>query len=177
MTRPITEAERQLLLDNPELVMFTPRHQGLEPIVFLLFVPVASMVALAGVLYLTGTLFTLVNTAPVASCLAYVAICGALMPFACLRAKTWYDEAYGCDRELRGYLTHEGLTVEVVRITNVVLERAEVYAEGDQGPFMFGIAGTRNTFVPEVGAKVALLSTGETGLAVKSDPRTQSFLS
>ncbi len=177
MTRPITDAERQLLLDNPELVMFTPRHQGLEPVMFLLFVPVASMVVLGGVLYFTGALFTLVNTAPVASCLAYVAICGALMPFACLRAKTWYDEAYGCNRELRGYLRHENLTVEVVRIAGVVPERAEVYAEGDEGPFMFGIAGTRNTFVPEVGTKVALLSTGEIGLAVRPDPRTQSFLS
>ena len=177
MRRPITEQERQVLLDNPELVMFMPRHQGLEPVVFLLVIPVISMVVLAAALYLSGALFTLVEAAPVASCLAYVAICGVIAPLGCHYAKTWYDEAYGCDRELRGYLEQKGLTVEAVRITGFEPQRAEVYAEREEGPFMFGVAGTRNTFAPEVGSRIALLYTDEIGLAVRPDQRTQSLLS
>ncbi len=175
MGRPITQEERQVLMDNTELVMFMPRHRGLEPVVFLLVIPVTTMVVLAGALYLTGTLFTVVEAAPTLSCLAYVAI-STLMPWVCLRIKTWYDEAYGCDRELRALLRKEGLTVEVVRITGYVPERAEVYAEGDDGPFMFGIASTYNTFTPQKGTRVALIHTGERGLAVRPDPKTGSLV-
>ena len=175
MARPITQAERQLLMDNPELVMFMPRHRGIQPVVFLLVIPVVTMVVLAGALYLTGTLFAVVEAAPVLSCLAYVAIC-SLMPFACLRVKTWYDKAYGCDRELRGLLRKEGLMVEVIRITGAALQRGEVYAEGDDGPFLFGIASTRNAFLPEEGTRIALIRTGEIDLAVRPNPRTSSLL-
>ena len=174
MARPITQEERQILMDNPELVMFKPQHTGLQPVVFLLVIPVMTMVVIAGALYLTGTLFAVVEAAPVLSCLAYVAI-SCLMPWICLYAKNRYDEAYGCDRELRKLLRKEGLTVEVVRITGVVPQRAEVYAEGDDGPFMFGIASTRNTFVPQVGSRMAIVSTGEIGLAVRPDPKTSSL--
>lgn len=176
MTRPVTQQERQLLSDNPELVMFMPRHQGLEPIVFLLVVPVISMVVLGGGLYLTGMLFTLVEAAPIALCLVYVAICAVLMPLACLRIKMWYDETRGCDRELRSYLRREDLVVEAVRITGFEPQRAELYADTKTGPLMIGIAGTRNTFVPEPGTRIALLYTGEIGLAVQPDPRTASLL-
>ena len=174
--RPITQEERQILMDNPELVMFMPRHRGLEPVVFLLVIPVVTMVVLAAALYLTGLLFVVVEAAPVLSCLTYVAI-STLMPWVCLRVKTWYDEAYGCDRELRRLLRQEGLVVEVVRITGFVPQQAEVYAEGDNGPFMFGIASTRNTFAPEVGTKIALIHTSSNALAVRPDPRTSSFTS
>ena len=174
MARPITQEERRTLMEHPELVMFKPRHTELEPVVFLLVIPVATMVVLAGALYLTGTLFAVVEAAPMLSCLAYVAI-SCLTPWICLHAKTWYDEKYGCDRELRRLLRKEGLTVEVVRITGVVPMRAEVYALGDDGPFMFGIASTRNTFVPEEVTWLALVLTGEVGLAVRPDPRTSSF--
>ena len=176
MRRPVTDAERQTLMANPELVMFAPQHQGIHPTVFLLVIPVITMVILGALLWFTDMGRTLIDSAPMASCFVFIAVC-VLVPWICLRIKWWYDDAYGCDRELRGYLRHENLTVEVVRIAGVVPERAEVYAEGDEGPFMFGIAGTRNTFVPEVCTKVALLSTGEIGLAVRPDPRTQSFLS
>lgn len=175
MRRPITQEERQTLMDHPELVMFMPRRRGLKPVVFLLVIPVATMVVLAAVLWLTGVLPVMVETAPVLSCLAYVGVC-VLMPFACLRAKTWYDEAYGCDRELRALLGKERLTVEVVRITGVEPRRAEVYAEGDDGPFVFGIASTRNAFLPQEGTKLALIRAGGVDLAVRPDPRTSSLV-
>gem|GEM_PF-6789882 len=176
MARPLTENERQVLMDNPHLVMFTPRHQGIGPVVFLLVIPVTTMVLLGGLLFLTGAANAMVNTAPVISTLAFVAIC-SLMPFVCLRIKTWYDDAYGCDRELRGLLKQRDLTVQVARITGVVPQRAEVYAETDDGPFMFGIASTRNTFLPETDTKVAIIDAGEVSLAVRPDPKTQSLLS
>ena len=175
MARPITQEERQVLMDNTELVMFMPRRRGIEPVVLLFVIPVTTMVVLAGALYAAGVVGTLVETAPVLSCLAYVAVC-SLMPFACLRVKTWYDEAYGCDRELRDLLGQEGLVVEVIRITGAVPQRGEVYAEGDDGPFLFGIASTCNTFLPEKGTKIALIRTGEVDLAVRPDPRTSSLL-
>lgn len=175
MARPITQGERQTLMEHPELVMFMPRSGGLQPTVFLLVIPVTTMVLLAGVLYLTGALFSLVETAPVLSALAYVAFC-VLMPWVCLYVKGRYDEAYGFDRELRELLRREGLTVEVVHVTGVEPQRAEVYAEGDDGPFMFGIASTRNTFVPQEGAKLALVRTGERDLAVRPDPRTKPLM-
>ena len=174
MKRLLTQEERRVLMQNPELVMFKPRHTGLDPVVFLLVIPVATMALLAGALYATGLLFILVEAAPMLSCLAYVTICVA-MPFACLHAKTWYDEKYGCDRELRRLLRKEDLTVEVVRITGVEPTRAEVYAEAGDGPFVFGIASTRNTFVPEVGTRIALIDAGALGLAVRPDPRTSSL--
>ena len=74
-------------------------------------------------------------------------------------------------------MQQERLTVEVVRITGVEPQRAEVYAEGDDGPFVFGIASTRNTFVPEVGMKLALVRAEERDLAVRPDPRTSSIVS
>lgn len=175
MARPLTDEERQVLIENPELVMFMPQHQGIEPVVFLLVIPVTTMVLLAGVLYLSGALIPIVEAAPVLSALAYVAISVA-MPFACLWAKTRYDDAYGCDRELRALLRKNDLTVKVVRITGVEPTRAEVYAEGDDGPLMFGTASTRNTFMPQVGEKVALLFGDNVGLAVRPDPKTQSLL-
>ena len=175
MARPLTNAERQLLMESPDLVMFTPRRRGLKPVVFLLVIPVATAAVLASVLYLTGLLSVAVETAPVLSSLVFVAAC-VLMPFACLRAKTWYDNAYGCDRELRGYLAREDLVVEVARITGSVVQRAEVYAETEDGPFLFGIAGTLNTFVPKAGDKVALLKAQDIALAVRSDPKTSSLL-
>ena len=95
MARPITREERQLLMDNPELVMFMPRRQGLGSVVFLLVIPVTTMVLLAGALFITGAVYTLVESAPVLSTLVFVAVC-VLAPWVCLRAKTWYDEAYGC---------------------------------------------------------------------------------
>lgn len=175
VARPITQDERQTLMDNPELVMFMPRHRGLSPVTFLLVIPAATMAILAGTLLLTGTLFTLAEAAPVPSCIAFVALC-VLAPWVCLRIKMWYDEAYGCDRELRTLLRADDLVVEVVRIAGVALQRAEVYAEGDDGPFMFGIASTRNTFVPQEGTRLALIRTGEVYLAVRPDPRTSSFV-
>lgn len=174
MARPITQEERQTLMEHPELVMFKPRHRGLKPVVFLLVIPVIAMVVLAAAIYFSETLFALVEAAPTLSCLTYVAMC-TLTPWACLYVKNRYDEAYGCDRELRHLLRKEDLVVEVVRIRGIVPQRAEVYAEGDDGPFMFGIASTRNTFVPQVGSMIALLFTGEIGLAVRPDPKTVSF--
>lgn len=174
MARPITQEEREILLENPELVMFTPQHAGLKPVVFLLVIPVTTMVLLAAAILLWNPLLAWVESAPTLSCLAYVAIC-ALMPWPFLFAKRRYDEAYGYDRELRSLLQREGLTVEVVRIVGVVLQRAEVYAEGDDGPFMFGIAFVRNPFVPEEGTLMAILHAGKVGLAVRPDPRTASF--
>ena len=175
MARPITQEERRLLTEHPELVMFMPRRQGLSPVTFLLVIPATTMVVLAEALFLTGAVHTLVATAPEFSALAFVAVC-ALMPWVCLRAKTWYDEAYGWRRELRALLRQEGLSVEGVRITGVVPQRAEVYAEGDDGPFMFGIASVRNAFVPQVGSSLALVRTGERDLAVRPDPRTSTFM-
>lgn len=175
MARPITQEERQILMDNPELVMYTPQHAGLKPVVFLLVIPVATMILLAAAIFLWDPLLAWVESAPTLSCLTYVAVC-ALSPWPCLYAKRGYDEAYGFDRELRGLLNEEGLSVEVVRITDVVLQRAEVYAEGDDGPFMFGIAFVRNAFVPEEGSLIAILHAGKVGLAVRPDPRTGSFI-
>lgn len=175
MARPITQEERGILLENPELVMFTPQHAGLKPVVFLLVIPVTTMVVLAGAILFWKPLLALVEAAPTLTCLAYVAIC-AFSPWPCLYAKRRYDEAYGFDRELRGLLQQEDLTVEVVRITGVVLQRAEVYAEGDDGPFMFGIAFTRNPFIPEDGSRMAIIHTGEIGLAVRPDPKTSSLI-
>jgi len=174
VARPITQEEREILIENPELVMFKPQHAGLEPVVFLLVIPVTTMVVLAGAIWFCKPLLALVEAAPTLTCLAYVAI-SALMPWPFLYAKRRYDEAYGFDRELRRLLGKEGLTVEVVRITGVVPMRAEVYAVGDDGPFMFGIASTRNTFVPEEGTRIALVLAGEVGLAVRPDPKTSSF--
>jgi hypothetical protein len=175
VARPITQEERGILLENPELVMFTPQHAGLKPVVFLLVIPVTTMVVLAGAILFWKPLLALVEAAPTLTCLAYVAIC-AFSPWPCLYAKRRYDEAYGFDRELRGLLQQEDLTVEVVRITGVVLQRAEVYAEGDDGPFMFGIGFTHNAFVPEEGSLMAILHAGKVGLAVRPDPRTSSFV-
>lgn len=175
MARPITDAERQVLMDHPELVMFKPRRLGLEPVVFLLVIPVVTMALLAGVLFLTGAVFYLVDTAPVISTLVFVAVC-SLMPFVCLRIKNWYDEAYGIDRELRALLREERLVVQVVRITGFVPQQAELYAETDEGPLMFGVASTVHTFVPEVGERMAVLYTDEVALGVRPDPLTQSLL-
>jgi hypothetical protein len=175
VARPITKEERQTLLENPELVMFTPQHAGLKPVVFLLVIPVATMILLAAAIFLWDSLLAWVESAPTLSCLAYVAVC-AFSPWPCLYAKRRYDEAYGFDRELRDLLQQEDLTVEVVRITGVVLQRAEVYAVGDDGPFMFGIAFTRNPFIPENGSRTAILHAGKVGLAVRPDPRTSSFV-
>lgn len=175
MARPLTDEERQVLMDNPELVMFMPRRRGFEPVVFLLVIPVTTMVVLGGALFLTGVASALVNTAPVLSTLVFVAIC-SLMPFACLRAKVWYDEAYGNDRELRELLRRKDLTVHVVRITGVVPQQAEVYVEGEDGSFMFGIASTCHTFLPQEGGQVALIYGENVGMAVRPDPRTQSLL-
>jgi hypothetical protein len=175
VARPITQEERQTLLENPELVMFTPQHAGLKPVVFLLVIPVTTMILLAAAILLWDPLLAWVESAPTLSCLTYVAIC-ALIPWPFLFAKRRYDEAYGINRELRGLLNREDLTVEVVRIVGVVLQRAEVYAEGDDGPFMFGIAFVRNPFVPEEGSSLALLHAGKVCLAVRPDPRTSSFV-
>lgn len=175
MARPITQEERRILMDNPELVMYTPQHAGLKPVVFLLVIPVATMILLAVAIFLWDPLLAWVESAPTLSCLTYVAIC-ALMPWPFLWAKRRYDEAYGFDRELRDLLQQEDLTVEVVRITGVVLQRAEVYAVGDDGPFMFGIAFTRNPFIPEDGSRMAIIHTGEIGLAVRPDPKTSSLI-
>ena len=174
MKRPVTEEERQVLMANPELIMFAPRQQGIHPTVFLLVIPVTTMVILAAVLWFTGAANVLVNTAPVASTLAFVAICVAT-PWACLYIKRQYDEAYGCDRELRRLLSRD-LMVEVVHITGSVLQRAEVYAEVDGQQFIIGIASTKNTFVPDTGSNVAILYADDATLCVKPDPKTQSLL-
>lgn len=176
MTRPLTEDERQVLMDNPELVMFMPRHRGMHPTVFLLVIPVAALVVVAGVVYLAGLAEVLVESHPVLSCIAYVGLCGVIAPFGCLRLKWWYDDAYGCDRELRRLLARD-LEVERVHITGVVPQRAEVYAESDDGPFMFGIASTRNAFVPEEGTDVAILLADDVAMVVRPDPRLSSLLS
>ena len=175
MARPITREERRILLAHPELVMFKPQHTGIRPVVFLLVIPATTMILLAGAILLLPPVLALVEAAPTLSCLAYVAV-SALMPWPCLFLKRRYDEAYGIDRELRGLLSRENLTVEVVRITGIVPHRAEVYAEGDDGPFMFGIGSTCNTFQPEEGTKIALVHAGDIGLAVKPDARTSSLI-
>ena len=166
MARPITREERRILLAHPELVMFKPQHTGIRPVVFLLVIPATTMILLAVAILLWKPLLALVEAAPTLSCLAYVAV-SALMPWPCLFLKRRYDEAYGIDRELRGLLSRENLTVEVVRITGIVPHRAEVYAEGDDGPFMFGIASTCNTFQPEEGTKIALVHAARTSSLIR----------
>lgn len=170
----MTDAERQVLMDNPELVMFAPQHQGIHPTVFLLVIPVITMVILGALLWFTGTGKAFIDAAPIASCLAYVAVC-TLTPWICLHIKRRYDDAYGCDRELRRLLSRD-LVVERVHITGVVPQRAEVYAEADGEPCLIGIASTRNTFVPDVGTDVAVLYAGDASMLVRPDPRTLSLL-
>lgn len=174
MKRPVTEEERQVLMANPELIMFAPQHQGIHPTVFLLVIPVTTMVILAAVLWFTGMADVLVNTATVASTLAYVALCAAT-PWACLYVKRRYDEAYGCNRELRQLLSRD-LMVEVVHITGSAPQRAEVYAEVDGQRLLIGIAFTKNTFVPDTGSNVAILYANNATLCVRPDPKTQSLL-
>lgn len=174
MRRTVTEEERQTLMANPELVMFAPRHLGIHPTVFLLVIPVTMMAILGALLWFTGTGLALINAAPTASCLIYVAICTAT-PWACLFIKRWYDDAYGCDRELRRLLKRD-LEVERVHITGSVPQRAEVYAEVDGKQYLLGIASTRNTFLPEVGTDVAILYAGDETMCVHPDPRVQSLL-
>jgi len=174
MRRPVTEAERQTLMANPELVMFAPQHQGIHPTVFLLVIPVITMVILGALLWFTDMGRTLIDSAPMASCFVFIAVC-VLVPWICLRIKWWYDDAYGCDRELRRLLTR-GLMVERVHITGVVPQRAEVYAEADGEQFLIGIASTRNTFVPDVGEDVAILYADDASMLVRPDPRTLSLL-
>ncbi|MBQ3267742.1 MAG: hypothetical protein IJH08_07485, partial [Atopobiaceae bacterium] len=65
MTRPLTEEERQVLMANPELVMFKPRHTGMHPTVFLLVIPVTTMVVVAAIVYFAGLVDTLVEQSPV----------------------------------------------------------------------------------------------------------------
>lgn len=176
MKRPVTDEERAVLMAHPELVMFMPQHTGMHPTVFLLVIPVLSMVVVALAFYLTGAYRTVVETAPILSCLAYVVVCAVIVPWSCLHLKWWYDDAYGCDRELRKLLARKDLEVERVRITGVVVQRAEVYIETDDGPSMFGIASTRNRFVPEEGTDVAVLHTAVASMVVRPDPKTQSLL-
>ena len=70
MARPITQEEREILMENPELVMFMPQHAGLRPVVFLLVIPVTTMVVLAGAIWFWKPLFALVEAAPTLTCLA-----------------------------------------------------------------------------------------------------------
>ena len=79
MARPITQGERQTLMENPGLVMFAPRHAGLSPVVFLLVIPVAAMVLLAAAIFLWNPLLAWVESAPTLSCLTYIAVC-SLVP-------------------------------------------------------------------------------------------------
>ena len=174
MRRAVTEEERQVLMANPELVMFMPRHQGMHPTVFLLVIPVIAMVILGAILWLTGAGKALIDTFPMGTAFAYVAICTAT-PWVCLYIKRRYDDAYGCDRELRRLLARE-LEVGRVRITGVVPQRAEIYAVAGGEQFIIGIASTRNTFVPDVGTDIAILYAGETAMGVRPDPRTKSLL-
>ena len=174
MKRPVTEEERQVLMANPELIMFAPQHQGIHPTVFLLVIPVTTMVILAAVLWFSGAANVLVDAAPVASALAYAALCVAT-PWVCLYAKRRYDEVYGCDRELQRLLSHD-LLVESVHITGSVPQRAEVYAEVDGQRLLIGIASTKNTFVPDAGSDVAILYARDATLCVRPDPKTQTLL-
>lgn len=175
MARRLTDEERRVLTANPELVMFMPRRAGMHPTMFLLVIPITTMVVTAGVVYRAGLIDVLVERAPVLSCLAYVMLCAVIAPWSCLHLKWWYDGAYGNDRELRRRLA-EDVTVERVHITGFEPQRAEVYAEGDNGPFMFGIASTIHTFVPEEGTDVAILHAPDASMAVRPDPRTRSLL-
>ncbi len=174
MRRPVTDAERETLMANPELVMFAPQHLGIHPTVFLLVIPVITMVILGALLWFTDTGRALVDAAPTVSCLAFVAI-STLTPWPCLHIKRKYDDAYGCDRELRRLLARD-LVVERVHITDVLPQKAEVYAESDGGRYLIGIASTRNTFVPDVGDDVAVLFAGDASMLVRPDPRTLSLL-
>jgi hypothetical protein len=119
-------------MENPGLVMFAQRHAGLSPVVFLLVISVVAMILLAEAIFLWDPLLAWVESAPTLSCLTYIAVC-AFSPWPCLYVKRRYDEAYGYDRELRRLLGREGLTVEVVRVTGLPPQRAEVYVEGATG--------------------------------------------
>lgn len=162
-------------MDNPELVMFAPRHAGLGPVTFLIVIPITSMIVVARAIWSWKPLFAMVKAAPRLSCLAYVVVC-SLMPWFCLYVKRRYDRAYGYDRELRSLLSKEDLTVETVRITGVVPQQAEAYAEGDDGPRTISFAHMRNGFVPEEGSRLAIIHTGDTCLIVRSDPKTSSLI-
>ena len=174
MRRPVTEAERQTLMNNLELVMFAPQHLGIHPTVFLLVIPMITMVILGALLWFTDTGRALIDAAPMASCFAFIAVC-VLVPWICLHIKREYDDAYGCDRELRRLLSRD-LLVERVHITGVVPQRAEVYAESDGEQYLIGIASTRNTFVPDEGTDVAVLYADDASMLVRPDPRTLSLL-
>ena len=54
-------------------------------------------------------------------------------------------------------LSHYDAVVQVVRIAGLELIRGEAYAQSDDGPFMFGFASMRNTFVPSVGERLATI--------------------
>lgn len=181
MKRKVTPEEREILLNNPELVMFEPykamkTHRASlgKP----LLLPAATVLLFVAWVLLFPDFVNAHPTAFAATlCAMLILSCGFLPILYFILDDREYKKARATHYEkyLKMLLPKE-LECNTALISYMVYEKAEGGWIIDGEESMFGYCGMVNTFRFEPQTEVALVFDGKGFLAiVKRDPRTESF--
>ncbi len=180
MKRKVTSKEREVLLNNPELVMFNPysaikTHHISIVRAFALPLVVGILILLCWLLfpefiYDHATLFV------VCSCLALIVSCGFLP----VLYKILDDRSFGKAEETYYVeclkrLLPEDVTLELAHVQYVVNEKAEGGWIRDRREEGFGFSGYVNCFTIRPETDLAIVYGGKFFAYIKRDSKTESF--
>lgn len=183
MERVVTEAERQIMLDNPELVMFDP-YKGWKPhrrSILFAFIPfiIAIVLIIVPALLFPGFVSSIEKIYVGVSMSLFFASIFAI-PFVYVKLddrdyKKNLESHYG--RQLKA-LMPEKLRCNIVTIENITVEKAEGVWRSDGESVPFGFASYVNCFKMEPGMEMAVIYDSNGFEAyVKRDVRTASLYS
>ena len=181
MGRPVTDQERQIMLDNPELVMFNP-YRGLKahrPSILVAFIPVLASLIIIPIPYLIAPDRVRDHTdlyVGFVCTLFFISI--AMIPLVYIKAE---DRIYDKDRKSHYIaflhrLLPQALKCTVVTIDNLTVEKAEGEWIFEEKKEFFGFVPYVNAFRLEPGMEMAVVYDGNGFEAfIKRDPRTETF--
>ena len=180
MERQVPQEQRELLLDNPDLVMFDP-YSVMKTHRVSLGIAVLPPIGVLILCFIFGMLFTEAldrhSNLFAGTMTAAVVIAAAFIPvlYFYLDHKAFRKAKQTHYRDQLRQLMPPDLTCNVVTVNHVTREKAEGSYICDGKEEVFGYVSFVNTFRIEPGEEMAVLSGDRFYAFVKRDPRTKWF--
>lgn len=170
MKRPVTENEREYMLNHMSDCMFWPEYENKG--VFdgitkaLLVLPAIISLIMVGIWFLIDGFGIFGMDVGAIVLMIFILIPACLSPFLYMEVRTFLLEKYGFNKQLKKIIMSADTIMEI-KIKAVVTPPAEIYFDTDEGESLIVYSGSRNTIAPHVGDKLFIVTGTGGSLVIK----------
>ena len=170
MKRPVTENEREYMLNHMSDCMFWPEYdsKGIFDGVTksLLVMPAIVSLIMVGLWFLIDGFGIFGFEVGAIVLLFFMVIPASLSPVLYMKIRSVLLVKYGFNKQLKKIIMSADTVMEI-KIKAVVTPPAEIYFDTDEGESLIVYSGSRNTIAPHVGEELFIVSGADGALVIK----------